>query len=116
MGGRKRSISARLVVCGSLNNRVHVLQRAYLPHALCARSGTVPSAAFAPGSVKVALSNTTGDFEKNMKADFSAGEVRGEACWGGAAEEKSNSIFLPSHPLFRLAMGLDSKITNPSSH
>ncbi|KAK2891472.1 hypothetical protein Q8A73_017137 [Channa argus] len=39
-----------------------------------------------------------------MKADFSAGEVRGEACWGGAAEETSSSI-LPSHRLFGLVCG-----------
>lgn len=64
-------------------------------------AGTEPSAAFAPGSVKVALGNTTWDFEKNMKADFSAGEVREEACWGGAGEERYSSIF-PSHRLFGL--------------
>ncbi len=41
-----------------------------------------------------------------MKADFSAGEVRGEACWGGAAEERSSSI-LPSHQLFGLVCGFE---------
>ncbi|CAB1448166.1 unnamed protein product [Pleuronectes platessa] len=39
-----------------------------------------------------------------MKADFSAGEVRGDARWGGAAEERSSSI-LPSHQLFGLVYG-----------
>lgn len=45
-----------------------------------------------------------------MKADLSAGEVRGEAGWGGAAEESSS--ILPSHQLFRLFVGLNSKMTS----
>lgn len=39
-----------------------------------------------------------------MKDDFSAGEVRGEACWGGAAEKRSRSI-LPSHRLSGFVCG-----------
>lgn len=66
--------------------------------------GTQLSTVFAPGPEKIAHSDFTCELEKNMKADFSAGEVRREACWGGATS------FLPkcSADLFVV---LNSKMT-----
>lgn len=87
-----------------------------LQHCLDAHicSGTQRSAAFAPGPKKIAHSDFTCELKKNMKADFSAGEVGGEACWGGATSFlpkcsadlfvvlNSKMISSPENPLHRL--------------